>query len=105
MSDIIKILFYVRKSKTNSKGLSPIYMRVTIGGQRFETGVGRYIEMCKWSQKAGKANGNSSEAKEINGFLDVLRAKAFGIQKQSMTIGLELTSEEFARQWHGLHEK
>jgi len=83
MSDMIKVLFYVRKSKTTTTGLSPIYLRVTVDGQRFETASSRFIEMSKWSQDAGKAIGSTKEAKELNEFLNVLRAKAFDIQKNS----------------------
>ncbi|HPH46080.1 MAG TPA: site-specific integrase [Chryseolinea sp.] len=105
MSDMIKVLFYVRKSKTTTTGLSPIYLRVTVDGQRFETASSRFIEMSKWSQDAGKAIGSTKEAKELNEFLNVLRAKAFDIQKKLITLGVTITSEIFSKQWHGVKEK
>jgi len=102
---MIKVLFYVRKSKTTTTGLSPIYLRVTVDGQRFETASSRFIEMSKWSQDAGKAIGSTKEAKELNEFLNVLRAKAFDIQKKLITLGVTITSEIFSKQWHGVKEK
>ncbi|HRH12298.1 MAG TPA: site-specific integrase [Bacteroidia bacterium] len=105
MGDMIKVLFYARKSKTNSTGHTPVYLRVTVNGQRFETATARFVEVSKWSQEAGRATGSAKEAKELNEFLDVLRAKAFDIQKKLITIGLEVTTEVFRKHWHGIKEK
>lgn len=105
MGDMIKVLFYARKSKTNSTGLTPVYLRVTVNGQRFETATARFVEVSKWCQEAGRAIGSAKEAKELNEFLDVLRAKAFDIQKKLITIGLEVTSEVFRKHWYGIKEK
>mgnify|MGYP003536082197 CR=1 FL=1 len=44
MGDMIKVLFYIRKSKTNSDGLAPVYLRVTVNGQRFER---RNTQFCR----------------------------------------------------------
>ena len=92
MVNMIKVLFYTRKSKSNSSGLVPIYMRVTINGKRFEAATGRFVESSCWSQSSGRAYGNSRTAKELNEFLDVLRTNAFAIQKKLITIGIEIVS-------------
>ncbi|HLZ16664.1 MAG TPA: Arm DNA-binding domain-containing protein, partial [Cyclobacteriaceae bacterium] len=105
MGDMIKILFYARKSKTNPSGLTPIYLRVTASGQRFQTATARFVEIENWSQSAGRVIGNSKEAKELNEFLDVLRAKAFDIQKKLITVGSVVSIENFEKQWHGVEEK
>lgn len=65
-----------RNLKQNSKGLAPVYLRVTVNGQRFETGTSHFIEMSKF-QESGRAIGSAEEVKELNEFPDVLRAKAF----------------------------
>lgn len=105
MGDMIKVLFYARKSKSNLVGVAPIYLRVTSSGQRFETTTTRIIELSKWSQETGRAIGNSAEAKELNEYLDVLCAKAYGIQKKLITLGVDVTMESFSKQWRGIKEK
>jgi integrase-like protein/Arm domain-containing DNA-binding protein len=105
MSDMIKILLFVRKSKTNSTGHVPIYLRATVNGQRFETATTRFVEISKWSQEAGRAKGNTKEVKALNDFLEVLRTKAFGIQKKLIVLGQEVTIEAFSNLWHGVKEK
>src|SRR6478609_9517253 len=105
MGDLIRVLFYARKSKTSPNGLTPIYMRVTVNGQRFEAATSRFIKISKWSQEAGKASGDDIEANELNEFLDVLRTKAFDIQKKLIIHGSEVSIGSFAKHWHGTAEK
>lgn len=42
MDTKISILFYGKKAKTTKDNLLPIYLRVTIKGNRFETSTHRY---------------------------------------------------------------
>ncbi len=102
MNFIINVLFYARKTKTNKNGLVPIYMRVTIAGQRFETSTKRFVEIEKWSVEAGKLKGNSYEAMEVNDFLKSLRTRAVDIQKKVMFEDKRLTVKEFANRWYGV---
>jgi len=37
------ILFFIKKSKLNKKGEAPIFMRITVNGERAETSVKRSI--------------------------------------------------------------
>lgn len=39
METRFSILFYGKKAKMTKDGLVPIYLRVTIGGERFETSI------------------------------------------------------------------
>ncbi len=44
----MKILFYHLTKKTNKKGLAPVYVRVTIAGQRKEYSTGIYLKTNQW---------------------------------------------------------
>jgi integrase len=102
MNATISVLFFARKSKANSRGEAPIYMRITINGERFDLGTKRFVGMENWLTEAGKVNGRSETAKSINSFLDSLRAKAFDHQKQILLEGKQLTMEEFKTRWQGV---
>ncbi len=52
MADMIKILFYIRKSKKNNEGRVPIYMRITVNGNRFETTTSQYVDVAGWSNES-----------------------------------------------------
>jgi site-specific recombinase XerD len=105
MADMIKILFYIRKTKTNSEGLAPIYMRVTVNGNRFETATSQYVDIGMWSSESMSLVGKSKDVKTLNDFLQTLRSKALSIQKKLITTDTHITIQEFAKEWHGVKEK
>ncbi len=93
MNAKLSILFYARKVKKNKDGLSPIYLRITINGQRLEISTQRYIEWAKWSPLQGKAKGTSEEARSLNSYLDIVRGKIYDHQRDLMHAG-EIVSVE-----------
>ncbi len=102
MSATISVLFFARKSKANSRGEAPIYMRITINGERYDLGTKRFIPMDNWLAQAGRVKGTTETSRSINSFLDTLRAKAFDHQKHILLQGKELTMEEFKNRWQGI---
>ena len=78
MEHRISVLFYARNSKKTSKGLSPIYIRLTINGRRLEQSIGRSINPGLWSPSAGRVKGNNDLARQVNQYLDTL--KQIGVQ-------------------------
>lgn len=102
MEAIMNVLFSVRKSKVNRNCQLPIYIRITIGGLRFEAATGKVVATDKWSASAGRMKGSSIEAKEINGFLDSLTGKAHAIQRQIIQEGSEMSMDVFKSKWLGI---
>lgn len=102
MNATISVLFFARKSKSNSQGEVPIYMRITINGERYDLGTKRFVTLENWLPEAGRVKGSSETAKSINSFLDSLRAKAYDHQKQILLQGKQLTMEEFKTRWQGV---
>ncbi|NEM97422.1 Arm DNA-binding domain-containing protein [Pontibacter burrus] len=77
MDTRISILFYDKESKLTRNGFLPIYLRVTISGQRFETITHRHVRPVNWLAEAGKVKGNSEHARSVNAYLDTLRAQVY----------------------------
>src|SRR5690348_999541 len=102
METKLTILFYSKTARTNRNGLVPIYLRVTIDGERFEQCTQRYISLSKWSASAGKAKGSSEEARTINYLLDSLKQNVYNYQSEVIREGRTLTVEEFRRKWFGI---
>ncbi len=82
MNAKLSILFYAKRAKTKTDGLVPIYIRVTIDGERIELSTKRYIHPDKWSIEGSCMKGYSGEAKSINSYLDALKAKVYDYQQQ-----------------------
>ena len=85
--------------------MAPIYLRVTVNGERFEQSTQRYIALSKWSAEAGKEKGTSEEVRTINYFLDALRQKAYNYQSEIIREGFPLTVEVFRKKWLGIKER
>ncbi len=82
MNAKISILFYAKRAKTSINGLVPIYMRITIEGKRLEISSKRFVSPEKWNKELGRMKGNSEEARSINSYLDILKAKVHDAQKE-----------------------
>jgi site-specific recombinase XerD len=82
MNAKLSILFYAKRAKTTTDGLIPIYLRVTIDGERIELSTKRYTLPEKWSIEGSCMKGTSAETKATNSFLDTLKAKVYDYQQQ-----------------------
>jgi hypothetical protein len=49
--------FYVKETKKDKKGESPIYLRITINGERAEISTNRRIVPGNWDKAAERAAG------------------------------------------------
>ena len=105
MDTKLSILFYSKTSKQTKDGLTPIYLRITINGERFEQSTQRYVSLKAWSKEAGRAKGNSEEAKTINYFLDSLRQKVYDYQREIMLDNEPFTIQAFKKRWLGIKER
>ncbi len=102
MSASMNILFYAKKTKTTTEGLVPIYMRVTIDGDRFEISTKRYVKIEQWSPQAGRMKGNHEEAKQINSLLDAFKVKVYHHQREILNEGKALSVESLKHKWFGI---
>lgn len=82
MNTKLSILFFVKRTKTNVNGLLPIYMRVTVNGERIEFTTKRFTTSEKWSVEGNRMKGTSVESKSTNSYLDALKAKVYDYQQQ-----------------------
>ncbi len=71
-------LFYMRNDKINKKGEAPIYLRITINGEKAEYATGERTTPQIWNE--GKIKGNSAPAKRVKDLMDNLRAQVMDIR-------------------------
>lgn len=60
-----------------NEGVSPVYLRITVDGERVEIASKRYAKPDEWNQTAQKLVGNSIEIKETNQFIKTLEQKVY----------------------------
>lgn len=82
MTTQFKILLWLNKSKVNSTGLAPIYLRISLGTRRAEIASGYFVKATEWNNKSHSVRSNCSLASEINEYLDSLKLKVSQINNQ-----------------------
>lgn len=87
------LLFYIRRDKTNKRGEAPVFMRLTINGERADASIKRFIEPHAWNSAKGKANEKCRGGKDLNLYLDAISANILRIQRD-----LELDKKEVSAQ-------
>ena len=87
------LLFYIRRDKTNKRGEAPVFMRLTINGERADASIKRFIEPHAWNSAKGKANEKCRGGKDLNLYLDAISANILRIQRD-----FELDKKEVSAQ-------
>ena len=80
--ETLAILFYLRRDKSKNSHEVPIYLRITVNGQRAEMATKRIIDPKKWNNEGGFAKGTKEEIKSLNEYLDILRSKVYAAQRE-----------------------
>lgn len=94
MKQDLKLHIYPRSAKANKTGLTPLYVRITINGKRWEFSTKKFIDPRTWDAKNSKIKGNSKEASSINGYLDVLKMKIINIEIEYSLRDEQLTLDD-----------
>ncbi|MBB6271183.1 integrase [Pedobacter cryoconitis] len=91
------LLFYLKKSKINSSGLVPVYLRITIDGMRTDISSKRFVDANKWNNKAQKVTGTCEEIRNINSALKSLEIKVYKSHMEMVDKDLSITSDNLKR--------
>ena len=99
------ILFLIKKSRELKNGESPIFLRITVNGERTETTIKRNIKTSLWDSDKSKAKGNSEESKEINDYLNSIRGQLYTHQKNLLENNKEVSAKSLTNAFLGIGEK
>ena len=87
------VAFYIRRTRLNKYGESPIMVRVTVNRMRADTTIKKTITPALWDTARGRVSNKSSLSKELNLYLDALRAKITRIHRD-----MEMDEEDISAQ-------
>mgnify|MGYP000704649718 CR=1 FL=1 len=71
---LLSVLFYLNKSKINSKGVCPIKCRITFNKRRKEFSTGEFIDPLHWNAKSQKVSSKTISSQQINLQLEIITA-------------------------------
>lgn len=98
------VLFYIKRTKLLQDGKAPIYVRITMNGQRSEFGLQRSIEELQWNHQKGCAIGFSKEAKELNSYLDFVKTNLHLKKREMEEWGKEMSALGLKNYYLGLDD-
>ncbi len=98
-------IFYPKKPKGYTKGLLPIYLRITVRGKRAEISIKKMVDPAKWNPTGSKMKGSTEEVKKFNAHLNVLSSKLIEIHQELMAAGTQVTAELMKNRYLGVDEK
>ena len=75
MKNKIVTHFYVREEKKDKKGEVPIYLRITINGERAGISTDQRVNPELWDKASQRVAGRTEPARLINTYLDTLLGK------------------------------
>lgn len=101
----VNLHFYAKSTKANAKGQFPIYVRLTVDGNRTEFSTKKFIEPSRWSSEASKVKGTTEEARSINSYLDVIKSRVLDIQMELIHKNQNISIENFKELLFGSEEK
>lgn len=76
------LAFFIRRTKANQKGLSPVFLRITVNGVSTEMRIQRNIAAENWNTERGLPIGRDKISREIHDFIETMRAKALYIHRE-----------------------
>lgn len=75
------IMFMVRRARKLKNQEFPIYMRITVDGERAEISIKRSVNSEYWNEIKGCAKSGTPYAKELNFFLEQIRHQVYECQQ------------------------
>ena len=105
MSNTFKLLFFLRKPKKYESGPQPIYMRITVDGQRAEMTVQRECDPTVWDDNAGRTTSTKETGRLLNSHLEGLMARAYLNQTDLIQNQRPVTAQAIVNRLSGKPDK
>ena len=98
-----KVLFYLKRTAARvSDGKAPVMARITIDGDIATFSAKLFVTPSLWNAEAGKVNGKSAEAVEINPQLEEIKARINNHYYQILRADDFVTSEKVRNAFLGI---
>ena len=95
MNKSFSLLFYLKRSRITGGGTVPVYLRITIGGQRIEISCKRYVNPARWNTNGQKLIGSSEDVRTLNAYLKTMEHEVYDAHRAMTERKLPLTAVTF----------
>ena len=98
------VLYIIKKSKLLKNGEAPVCMRITVQGQVAEIMVKRSISVHLWNQAKECSNGKNHIDRELNHYLETMKARVYQIHRELEIDGKRVTANAIRDRYYGKDE-
>ena len=104
MNNLFSFIFYIKRSKVDKNGHANVYLRITVNGKRAELSISKKVDVNKWVASAGKLKGRSTEAQNLNRFIDGISNKIHTIHQKLIENNEEISAIKIKNCYLGKEE-
>jgi hypothetical protein len=101
MRTTLSMLFSLRKPKNYQSSEMPIYLRITVDGQRAELAISRKCDPERWDAITGRAIGSKADSRILNSYLDDIQFKIYELQRRMSEADETITAETLKNRFIG----
>lgn len=94
------VVFYLRKYKAKGEK-APIYVRITVNGNRAEFSIKRSVDQKSWNDQKGLAKGNKEEIQSLNQYLEKVKAKIVNHYQELILTDKHITATVIRNKFQG----
>ena len=105
MTKTFSVFFWLKKPQQHNKGPFPIYLRITVGGQRTEYSIQRQCDSSRWDPVRGRAVGTKEDVKTLNVYLDSVQRKVYEAYQTLLDGRKEITAKSIKNHLLGVTER
>ena len=102
--DSFRVAFFLRRNVLKN-GESPVFMRITVNGQRAENNIQKSILSNLWNQAKERATGTSRTANDLNKFIEEARIKVHAIVTELQQENEPVTAIVVQQRFYGINPK
>jgi len=102
MKEELKVLFYLKKNRSKTNGLCPVMGRISIGRTMAQFSAKLEADVSKWNAKAGRMDGKSHHALDVNRKIDKINLSINRHYKELQQNNGRVTAEEVKNAFQGI---
>lgn len=105
ISKSFAILFYLKKRTGVEQQKLPVYLRITVDGERRDIHTQQVWEEVRWNKQAQRAKGTNEQSRSINAYLDALERDIQNARVKLTEAGQPITVSEIEKILTGQEDK
>ncbi|MBS1778722.1 MAG: site-specific integrase [Bacteroidetes bacterium] len=105
LEQTLGILFYQKKPKHYTTGNVPLYMRITVNGQRIEIATKQSCNPARWNSQSQREKGTNEATRSLNTYLDTLERQVHEARRKLIEAQKSITAESLKNILTGQEDK